>query len=257
MLVSALLGTGTALCDEGGAPTPTAPTEAGPPDARAIAEYRRLSDQLDGLVEKQIWVGAERTYQQLIATGVAPSFRDLIAGAHTARQLGEIGLTYERLVAAARLEEDREVVEWLWTLDQEYGRVVLIVEAEGSAPLSPSAMPFAPDARRCIEVAQQHLGEAGRFEGMLPVGSYTFGEQRFTVSSGPVAVEIRVAAVPSEGRRWGRRTEESTEAPITPAPVTPAPAQVEPAAPAEPLPSQPEAPAELQESDEADALATE
>lgn len=201
LLVGASLLTATSLAEE---PDATAQVDAEiEPDARTQAEYRRLSDELSKLTEKQIWVGAERTYQQLEALGLELSFDDHVAGAHSARQAGEIGLTYDRLTAAARLQPDREVVEWLWTLDQEYGRVVLRVEPPGEAPFQAARVPFAPDARRCIEVAGEHLSSAGRFEGMLPVGGYQLGGQEFTVSPGRVAVEITVA--PSEGgRRWGR-----------------------------------------------------
>ena len=156
-----------------------------PIDERTLAEVRRLSDKLGRLVARQAWNGAATTYEELLLLGVPLGFHDLWIGAQLARRVGDMQTTYDRLLEAARLEESVEVVEWLWTLEQEYGRVVLFVAEEfRPARLETAALPLDPDKRLAMKRAQGAITELGRFRGMLPVGSYQLGHVSFEIGSG-------------------------------------------------------------------------
>ncbi len=161
-------------------------TEAvAPIDERTLAEARRLSDKLGRLVARQAWAGAATTYEELLGLGAPLGFQDLWIGAQLARRVGDQQTTYERLLQAARLEESVEVVEWLWTLEQEYGRVVLFVSDEfRPARLEAASLPLDPDKRLAMKRAQGAIIEEGRFRGMLPVGRYQLGHVSFEVESG-------------------------------------------------------------------------
>lgn len=184
-----------------GLPLPAADLQA-PADARVQAEYRRLSGELRSLARRQHWAGAERAYQELAALGLPIALEDLVAGGEAARALGELGLAYERLAAAARLDGRREIVDWLWAVDQQYGRVRLRVEPAGAAGvLTAAAPPILPEPRLCVEVAQRRLAEAGVFEGLLPAGSYTLGGQRFEVQPGAPPLVLTVGEPGARSRR--------------------------------------------------------
>ncbi|MCB9762913.1 MAG: hypothetical protein H6739_24140 [Alphaproteobacteria bacterium] len=180
---------------------PLEPDAPAGPDPTAIrqAEYIRLSDELARYFQRQTWAGAQRTFGELEALGVPLDFEDYLAGAHAARQLGEMNQVYDRLTQAARLQPDREVVDWLWSIDQSYGQVALRTEPARGNSLDVSAMPFAPDQRSCVETARGRVAETGAYVGLLPAGEYVFGEQAFTVAPGQVPVELTVA--PTKGRK--------------------------------------------------------
>ncbi|MCK6519672.1 hypothetical protein L6R46_32010, partial [Myxococcota bacterium] len=118
------------VADEG------APAVSARDEAYRKAEAKRLSDELEKLVRRQAWAGAARTYVELEALGLPLGVDDLYAGALTARQLGEMALVYERLLAAAKLDGRREIVEWLWAIDTGYGRVTVAGDPDAPPTLS-------------------------------------------------------------------------------------------------------------------------
>lgn len=193
-----ILMLGLALADDGAAP-PEAPP---PPSELAQGEYNRLHDDLQNLSKRQIWVGAEKTFQEMQALGLPLDFDDYVAGAHAARQLGDMGRAYERLTAAARLRQDREVIDWLFSIDTGYGRVVLVTDPPRPGALEAVALPMLPEQRLCVENAQRLIAESGNFSGLLPIGEYSFGGKPFTVSPGQVPVAL--TAPPPRGRGLGR-----------------------------------------------------
>ncbi|MBN1336210.1 MAG: hypothetical protein JXB39_09640 [Deltaproteobacteria bacterium] len=167
-----------------------APANSDP--AVVAAEHHRLSDELQRLVERQIWVGAEHKFRACEALAVALEFRDLLNGAYAARGLGDAAASYERLRKAAVLEASKEVVDWLWALDTLYGKVVLSTNPPKGVELRAEALPFAPDQRAAVEFAATRLRNEGRFEGLLPSGSYVLGDIPFQVVPG-VAIQIEAA----------------------------------------------------------------
>jgi hypothetical protein len=146
----------------------------------AHAEYVRLSQELEKLATRNAWPGVERTYAELLATGVPPSFDDHMYGAHSARELGDITAAHQRLLQANALKEDRQVLDSLWEIDSNFGQVFLAADPGGAA-LKAEVMPFEPDQARAIEFAIAKVAETGQYDGYLPQGKYTFGDYAVTV----------------------------------------------------------------------------
>jgi hypothetical protein len=158
------------------------------------AEYYRLSDELKKLAHRQAWGGAARRFADLEELGLPLNYDHWLAGAMAARNLGDTQSAYNRLTEAAKLEGNHEVVDWLWSLDTQFGRVSLRSEVKRPA-LTVSQMPMIPDQRAAVQRAQLLVTQSGEFTGMLPAGDYTLSGHSFTVSPGPQAVEIIITKV--------------------------------------------------------------
>src|SRR5690606_35599656 len=96
---------------------------AAPGDEAAQAEYIRLSAEMKRLAERNAWEGVERTYERILATGVAPSYDDHFLAAQSSRSIGDVNGARSRLLAANDVREEREVMDWLWEIDSSYGKV--------------------------------------------------------------------------------------------------------------------------------------
>lgn len=165
-------------------------------DARAgdvvAAEHDRLSDELANLVKRQVWTGAERKYLELEKLGIELSLDDYLNGAYAARELGDVESAYVRLQNAARLGGSKEIVDWLWDIDHNYGRVELIMVPARSAELVCQEMPFDPNQRKSVETAIKAAKAEGTYIGMLPKGRYSFAGLEFSVDPG-VGVRLEVS----------------------------------------------------------------
>lgn len=179
---------------------PSDGTAAAATDTAAQAEYIRLSQELEKLATRNAWPGVVRTYDALIATGVAPKFEDHLIGAHGARAIGDITSARQRLLLANELREEREVIDWLWEIDSTYGQVYLACDA-GKGQLQAEAMPFDPDQAHAVEFAAAKVLENGVFEGYLPQGKYFFANVE-------VKVQPRI-----QGTRIDLRTADSGKPP--------------------------------------------
>ena len=157
--------------------------ETAPPVSSSLAEYHRLAHDLQVLAARNAWSGVERTYDRIEATGVPMQFEELIAGAHSARVQGDTRAARDRLRAASRQREERDVLEWMWEIDQSYGQVFLVCEVvkKRQPELTRALMPFDPNHRRAVEFAIERLREVCLFDGLLPAGDYEFGHYSFTV----------------------------------------------------------------------------
>ncbi|MED5370529.1 MAG: hypothetical protein VX899_05935 [Myxococcota bacterium] len=167
-------------------------------DPARQAEYYRLHDECMKLAKRQLWDGVARLYLEMEATGAALRYDDYVAGAMAARHAGDVLLAYERLQAAAKLDGTREVIDWLWTIDTQFGRVELRTDPQAPASLEPARMPMLPDQRAAVEHAQAQLAQTGAFVGFLPAGDYSFAGQGFTVQAGPKEVLILVRTLDGE-----------------------------------------------------------
>ena len=139
--------------------------------ARGNAEYVRLSHDLKRLASRNAWSGVESKFQLILETGVTPSWDDYISAAHAARTTGDVIAVRDRLLAANIIQESKEVHDWLWTIDNEYGQTQLAADKK-YAQLDVAVMPFNPDQVAAIKYAQSSLEEGGIFEGYLPAGDY-------------------------------------------------------------------------------------
>ena len=157
-----------------------------------LAEIQQLREELRSLSARNHWGGMVRKWTRLKELRVSHSLPELITGAHIERHVGDVAAAYDLLREAARNGGEREVIDWLWEIDSGYGRVVLEAPEGSERELEVAVMPLVPDQRACIEFAQQAVTTAGRFEGMLPAGSYVFGGHSFQVTPGPRSVSIKV-----------------------------------------------------------------
>jgi hypothetical protein len=158
----------------------------------AMAEVHRISDEIRNLGRRQIWSGVERKYVQLLKLGqAAPADVHLVA-AYSARERGELLLVFDRLSRAAQGKPTQAVVDWLWDLDHNYGRVELIADRRRTAVLSANEMPLDPSPRKAVQTAIQVCDDKGKFNGLLPRGEYIFVGQKFRVEPG-IAVRVEVS----------------------------------------------------------------
>jgi hypothetical protein len=170
--------------------------------SRARSEYVRLREELDKLAKRNAWSGVERTFREMLATGVAPSFDDLKTGAHAAQALGDLGTAHDRLERAHSIKESKDVLDWMWNIRKTYGAVELAGDV-GRVELEAATMPFDPIQAKAVRFAIEQIGETGRFDGLLPKGTYTFGEVEFEVAS---FIDTRMIDVRTEaGMRRARR----------------------------------------------------
>jgi len=165
-----------------------------PPDPAVVAaEHQRLSGEIQQLARRQAWAGLEQRFTELVELGIAPGFDDLVYGAHAARGLGNAQGASDRLRQAARIRSTPEIKAWLADLATGYGHVVLSSANRRPAALVPEVLPFAPDQRAAVEFAIATFAEQGRFDGLLPVGTYHLGDTVVVVDAG-VALQIEVSA---------------------------------------------------------------
>ena len=124
-------------------------------DAVHEAERVRLSQDIKQLAQREAWTGVERKFEELELLGTTMSFDDLYRGACAARALGDVAAAYDRLKAAAAVDPRRDVLDWLYAIDNHYGRVELLVIPPRNASLDIAEMPFDP-ADRAAVVAKRH-----------------------------------------------------------------------------------------------------
>jgi hypothetical protein len=155
-------------------------------------EHMRLSEDLKQLASRQLWQGVEKKFQDLEKLGVELTYDDLLYGAHAARALGNAQHAYDRLKRAVKLEGTKEVVDWLFAIDSNYGTVELIAHNPKGVLLECTEMPFDPDQRLAVEAAIEAVRREGSFSGLLPKGSYVYAGEAFTVYPG-VAKRIELS----------------------------------------------------------------
>lgn len=173
----------------------------------AESEYRRLHEELDRLAKRNAWPGVERTFQKMLATGVEPQFEDLKVAAHAAQASGDIAAARDRLAKASGLKEDKEILDWLWSIDSQYGPV-FFAGNPGDVALEPKVMPFDPIQAKAVQHAAKQVEETGIFEGLLPKGDYTFGGAELEVGSSVKRVDLRDDSGVRKSRRKKRKQDD-------------------------------------------------
>lgn len=205
---------------------------------REDAEHQRLSSEISQLATRQSWPGVEKKWAELEKLGVEPTFDDLMKAAYAARALGNVADAYARLKRAAKIDGTKEIVDWLYTIDANYGHVELVATPPKNVELTITELPFDPDARIAVQAATEHVKTLGGFNGLLPKGSYSFAGAAFSVVPGvSVRIEVSPRLKKTQGEvvnmtttaTWGSGTEEP---PATTAPPTEPP-------PSEPPPTEP------------------
>lgn len=168
-----------------GAPTALAADEA------SQAEVQRLSEQVRSLAGRNAWAGVSRTYAEAAALGELPC--DLHAiGASGAKQVGDMWAAYQRYEAALACDPDGGHDAQLDAIDRAFGRVKISFQAKKHPPLEPVQMPFDPDQRKVVLLAQEQSEDSKVYEGMLPAGEYRVGGLTFEAQPGPWFAPIEV-----------------------------------------------------------------
>ncbi|MFH1462783.1 MAG: hypothetical protein ABIO70_00145 [Pseudomonadota bacterium] len=185
------IGFGVGFAAAGGDALPMDP-------AVVAAEHQRLSGEIQQLARRQAWAGVEQRFTELVELGIEPGFDDLVYGAHAARGIGDAQGASDRLKQAAQIRSTAEIRAWLGDLAAGYGHVVLSSDSRRPVALVPEVLPFAPDRRAAVEFAVHAFAEQGRFEGLLPIGTYQLGETEVVVDAG-VALQIEVSARSGRG----------------------------------------------------------
>ena len=166
------------------------------------SEYKRLREELDRLAKRNAWSGVERTFMLMVETGVPPTFDDYKIAANAAQNLGSIQDARDRLIAATNLREDKEVLDWLWSIDDTYGKVYLAGDI-GENVLTVDHAPFDPTQARALQVAIEAVATTGMFEGLLPKGDYSFGPHRVEVR--PRVSQVRIDVRSEAGVRKNKK----------------------------------------------------
>lgn len=181
-----------------GAPRPVAPTEE---ELQVLeAEHVRLSEDIEQLASRQLWPAVIRRFEDLGKRGIVPGRQDLVHAAAAARALGDMLTAYERLTTAVRLEADRDLLEAISAIDNNFGHVELVAHNPKGTELTFDEMPFDPDQRMAVEAAQERVRKEGAFTGLLPRGSYAFASQSFTVEPGlSLRIEVSPRMKKTEG----------------------------------------------------------
>lgn len=159
----------------------------------AEAEHVRLTEEMKRLTGRNAWRGVDESYRRLEALeeqGVKLTYRDHYMGAVAARELGDVNAVYIRVKRAQSVEDTEEIRSWVADLDANFGEVHLKADGKysGDRSLNVAEMPFDPGQRRVIEAAQVAVRDSRVYDGILPLGAYTFGGQTFEVVAGAAPV---------------------------------------------------------------------
>jgi len=156
-----------------------------------LAEHHRLSGEIRSLARRSAWKGVDQTYARISLLEVDMTWEDHLYGAHAASELGQVAETHRRLLAAVHIKPEKVLVDWLWGLDQSYGRVKL--SAEAPAVLSADSIPLDPVERKAVERAIESCEQTGSFDGMLPMGHYQFNGEVVKVEAGQRVEHVTLA----------------------------------------------------------------
>ena len=186
------------------------------------AEHARISDEIEQMVGRQLWIGVEKKFQELLQmeadAGVElMTFEDLVYGAYAARGQGRMLDARIRLARAVKLDapidRQREISDWLDSIKSNFGPVTLIAHNSRSVALAADLMPLDPDQRIAIEMAIEQINRTGTFTGLLPRGTYTFAGHSFRVEPG---IAITIETSPRLKKTTGEIVRETTEPLTTP-----------------------------------------
>ena len=164
--------------------------EAGSQDS---AEHTRLAEEMRRLAARNAWRGVEAAYEKMLALekrGVVLTFDDHFIAAQSASNLGDINGTYARVKRAREVaapgEQTQQASTWLDDINANYGAVELRIapKYEGEIAFQIDQMPFNPEHRAVYDRARQQVLAGTDYTGLLPLGSYTFGTETFSIAAG-------------------------------------------------------------------------
>ena len=197
MILAALSLVALALPDDDG--SAAALVEQGP--------HHRLQGQLVDLVEGESWADAEDAFRSLITSGAPLQQEDWLNGGRAAWALGNITAARDRLMGAQRVDHDDDVAAWLDQINKDYGWVRLFCDDPLDVGLASLEATTNTDGQRSLAFAADRIDGTGRFEGLLPVGTYAFLTEIVDVRPqlGTFLVDLRGLDLDRRTRRQLRR----------------------------------------------------
>ena len=157
-------------------------------DSYDEAEFVRLRSEMHMLAEREAWSGVEKAYAACDNLGGTFSFNDYLLGAYAAQARGDIKEARTRLWAAHQIQEDKEVIDWLWKIDTQYAKVVL--RSNPDTPLTFLTGNFNPRLSMYLKQAQNSLNRTTEFIGYLPPGTYALGSTTFVLKTETPPLEV-------------------------------------------------------------------
>ena len=151
------------------------------------AEQNRIRSEIQQYRKTSDWSGMNKAYEKLedLQSRKNPlKFSDYVLGAYVSQELGYLDECVERLQSALKINpQANEEKAWLSLIVDSTAHVNLRVPTKERTLLI-DEMPFDPAFQKAIDVADMAFQTDGRFEGLLPFGVYTYGDQTFTVEKG-------------------------------------------------------------------------
>jgi len=148
------------------------------------AEQNRIRSEIQQYRKTSDWAGMNKAYEKLedLHTRKNPlKFSDYVLGAYVSQELGYLEECVDRLESALKINpQSSEEKAWLDLIVDSTAPVNLRVSTKERTLLI-DEMPFDPAFQKAIDVADMAFQTDGRFEGLLPFGVYTYGDQTFTV----------------------------------------------------------------------------
>jgi hypothetical protein len=177
-----------------------------------LAEYERLSQEMTLRASRNAWEGVERAYQAMLETGIPPTAEEFHLGAQAAAKLGDVASTRARLILALEVFDSQEFRDWIHAIDTSYGPVSLKGDP-GRVELLVDQLPFDPAKASAIQFAQDQIAETGSYEGLLPGGTYQFGQLSLKVRPGvhTQRIDIRSDKYMRKLERMERKEERSED----------------------------------------------
>jgi len=147
------------------------------------AEYDRLVSEMTMLSKSQSWSAVNKRFIEMEKLGLEISPSELLLAAQAAQGLGNIYKAKERVMAALLQKEKKSTRKWYTQLNNDYGQVTLVAKTKGNRTLTRLDPSMDPVHGQSVAFAEAALNRKGEFRGLLPVGDYNFGGQKFSVKS--------------------------------------------------------------------------
>lgn len=164
-------------------------------DGSSMAEYQRISAELEKLSKRQIWEGVEKQFLKLEALAVSIEYEHYLLGAQSSQEMGNIYVALQRLKRARSIKKRKSTQDWIDNIEREYGLVNIEVSSRRkrkTANIIPANPPLDPVKIGAINFAQQKIVSEGIFYGMLPLGQYELVGQKFELSTG-LTINLRIS----------------------------------------------------------------
>ena len=150
------------------------------------AEQNRIRSEIQQYRKTSDWEGMNKAYEKLeeLHSRKNPlKFSDYVLGAYVSQELGYLDECVARLQAAMKINpQASDEKAWLSFIVDSTAPVNLRVSTKERTLLIEET-PFDPIFQKAIDVADVAFQTDGRFEGLLPFGVYTNGDQTFTVAT--------------------------------------------------------------------------